>query len=356
MSDTLIRLSSLSPGAGCACKLGPSALAEVMSTLAPPTSPDLLVGSETGDDAMVWRRPDGSALVATTDFFTPIVDDPYTWGRIAGANAASDVFAMGARPLFALNLVAWPSDLPSEMLTEVMRGGADIAAAGGWVVGGGHTIDVSEPLYGQAVIGEVDPDRVLTNAGGLPGQRLVLTKPVGTGLVSTAVKRSSPEAVESGTLAGPYQAAVESMTRLNGDAAGAALEAGATVCTDVTGFGLLGHLHKLAMGSGVAAIIDADAVPLLPGVEELVADGQIPGGTGRNLEFVGTCLLSDGIDDSVLQLLGDPQTSGGLLFGCRPDEAERAVSKLRASGHAAAIIGELVDGPAGQVRVTSSAP
>ncbi len=340
----VIRLTSLSPGAGCGCKLGPSELATVMATLTPPRHPDLLVGTETGDDAMVWRRPDGSALVATTDFFTPIVDDARTWGRIAAANAASDVYAMGGRPLFALNLVAWPSVLPLELLTEVLAGGSDAADEGGWIVGGGHTIDVSEPLYGQAVVGEVDPDRLLTNAGGRGGDTLILTKPIGSGLVATAVKRSQPADIEAGgSLALSYDAAVAQMTCLNAAAASIALDDGATACTDVTGFGLLGHLHKLAAASGVRAVVDPAEVPVHAGAWELLRAGMVPGGTARNLQFVQDHLDDGGHDAELQTMLADPQTSGGLLFACPSAAAADALAALAATGHIAEDIGELVD-------------
>lgn len=311
-----------------------------------------MVGSDTADDAAVWRRPDGPALVATADFFTPIVDDAHTWGRIAAANAASDVYAMGGRPLFALNLVAWPRDrLPLDLLGDVLEGGASMAAEGGWVVAGGHTIDGHEPLYGQAVIGEVDPDRVLTNAGGRPGDALVLTKPLGTGLVATAVKRSEPGDVEpGGRWHAAYTEAVAEMTRLNAVAAEVALEAGASACTDVTGFGLLGHVGEIAAGSGVGARLDAEAVPLLAQARDLVADGAVPGGTRRNLDHVRPRLVTTR-DDAILTLLADAQTSGGLVFACAASAAEDAVAALTAAGHRAAVVGALVDGDPGGLEV-----
>jgi len=313
---------------------------------------NLLVGTETGDDALVWRRPDGRALVATVDFFTPLVDDARTWGRIAAANAASDVYAMGGTPLFALNLVAWPREqLSLDLLGDVLAGGAETAEEGGWVVAGGHTVDGPEPLYGQAVVGEVDPDAMLTNAGGRAGDALVLTKAIGTGLVATAVKRSEPSEVEAGgRLAGAYDAALAGMTRLNAEAAAAARASGATAATDVTGFGLLGHLHKLAAASGVSAVVDVGAVPVLPGAWDLLEAGFIPGGTVRNREFLEPWLTA-GAAAPVLTMLCDAQTSGGLLFACRPDAAESAAAGLRRTGHAAAVVGRLVDGPAGAIRL-----
>ena len=314
--------------------------------------PDLLVGTETGDDALVWNRPDGRALVATVDFFTPVVDDARTWGRIAAANAVSDIYAMGGSPLFALNLVAWPRDqLDLDLLGEVMLGGAEIAEEGGWVVAGGHTVDGPEPMYGQAVVGEVDPATMLTNAGGRAGDALVLTKALGTGLVTTAVKRCEPsEVAAGGKLAEAYDAALASMTRLNDAAAATALASGASAGTDVTGFGLLGHLHKMALGSDLSAVIDVEAVPVLPGAWQLLDDGFVPGGTERNREFVEPWVEKSD-DKRVLTMLCDAQTSGGLLFCCRPEEAERAVAELLTTGHAAAMIGQLVEGPPGMLRL-----
>ena len=341
-------MTSFSHGAGCACKLGPGALDSVLGGLAMPGHADLLVGIETGDDALVWRRPDGTALVATCDFFMPIVDDAHTWGRIAATNAASDVYAMGGRPLFALNLVGWPSELPLELLGEVLAGGLDAAADGGWIVAGGHTIDSPEPQYGQAVVGEVDPDHLLTNAGAVAGQHLVLTKAIGTGVVSTAVKRSEDDAADpGGRLHASASAAADSMCVLNAAAAAAASAAGASSATDVTGFGLLGHLHKLGLASGVGAVVDVGAVPLLPGVADLVAEGNVSGGTQRNLDWVRPHLDPGAHNHDTQVLMADAQTSGGLLFACAPADAVDAVDALRAHGHPAAVVGELVGGAAG---------
>lgn len=275
------------------------------------------------------------ALVVTADFITPLVDDARTWGRIAAANAASDVYAMGGRPLLALSLVGWNHDeLPNELLVEVLEGAAEIARAGGFVIAGGHTVDDPEPKYGLAVVGEVHPDRVLTNAGLRPGQALVLTKALGVGVVATAVKRGdAPPAV--------LDAAVASMTRLNAEAAAATIDAGATGATDVTGFGLLGHLRKAAEASGVDVDLDATAVPLLPGVRDLVAGGAVPGGSRRNLAWADERLDRGPVDDDIVLLLADAQTSGGLLFGAEPLAAEAATTALRGSGHAAAVIGSL---------------
>ncbi len=330
-----MRLTEFSHGAGCGCKIGPGRLAEVLALVAPPAHADLIVGTETGDDAAVWRLSADRALVATTDFFTPVVDDPRTWGRIAAQNAVSDVWAMGGRPLFALNLVAWPAErLPVEQLAEVLAGGAEIGAESGFAVVGGHSIDDPEPKYGLAVVGEVHPDRILTNTGLRDGDALVLTKALGVGVATTAIK--------AGTAPGSLvTAAVATMTASNGPAARAALDAGATGCTDVTGFGLLGHLRKMVAASGVDAEIDVDAVPVLPGVRELAAAGVLPGGSRRNRDWVAPVLDAGGRSELDVLLLADAQTSGGLLFGARPLAAAAAVAAL---GPPAAVIGRVRTG------------
>jgi selenide, water dikinase len=268
----------------------------------------------------------------TTDFLTPVVDDPRTWGRIAAQNAVSDVYAMGGRPLFALNLVGWPRDaLPLDMLAEVLAGGAEIAAESGFLVVGGHSVDDPEPKYGLAVVGEVAPTAILTNTGLRDGDALVLTKALGIGVVTTAIKRG----VASEELAA---AAVASMTASNAAAARVALDAGATGATDVTGFGLLGHLAKMAAASGVDAEVDVAAVPFPAGVRELVEAGVVPGGTGRNRNWVAPLLDADGYGEVDVLLLADAQTSGGLLFGAAPDRAAAAVAEL---GPPAAVIGRV---------------
>lgn len=290
--------------------------------------------------------------MSTADFFTPIVDDARTWGRIAAANAASDVYAMGGAPLFALNLVAWPRDLlPLELLAEVLDGGASMAAEGGWTIAGGHTVDGPEPMYGQAVTGEVDLDDLMTNAGVRTGQVLVLTKPLGTGLVATAIKRLDPaETAPAGRLGDLAAEAVKEMTRLNDVAARVARSVDATGATDITGFGLLGHLQKMALASGVGAVVRAGDVPLLAGVAQLLAEGFVPGGTTRNVDHVRSHVTGDR-SDRTLTLLADAQTSGGLLFGCPADRVADAVAELIESGHRAAAIGELVDESPGSIRV-----
>lgn len=349
-----VRLTARSHGAGCACKLGLSELTGVLDTLDFPDHPDLLVGVGVGDDAAVWRRTDGRATIATTDFFTPLVDDPATWGRVAAANAVSDVYAMGGTPRFALNLVGWPRDLPAQLLREVLAGAAEIAAAAGYVIAGGHSIDSAEPLYGQVVIGDADPAQLLTNAGAEVGDHLVLTKPLGTGIVTTALKRSEPHELDGETpLARAYTAAVASMTRLNADASHAAHEHQAHAATDVTGFGLLGHAHRLARASGVACRIEPDAVPLLPEVATLQAAGFVPGGTRRNVEDAAGYL--DAPPSRLLaERLCDAQTSGGLLLSVPAAQVDGLLAALDRTGHTAARIGEVVDGDAGRVALAGS--
>lgn len=299
---------------------------------------DLIVGIETGDDAAVWRIDEHRAIVSTADFITPVVDDARTWGRVAAANSVSDIYAMGARPLFALNLVGWASDkLPIELLGEVLAGGNDIAVAGGFAIVGGHTIDDPEPKYGMSVTGEVDPDKMLTNAGLKPGQDLILTKPLGVGILTTAIKAgvASPEALA---------AAVESMTRLNDVASRSAVDAGATGATDVTGFGLLGHLGRMAQESGVDATLDVEATPFLVDAKQLAADGQIPGGTQRNLAWIRPQIDAGAHDELTQLLFADAQTSGGLIFGVDPGESATVLATLADSGHTAAVVGRTREG------------
>lgn len=313
--------------------------------------PDLLVGTETGDDAAVWRRPDGRALVATVDFFAPVVDDAATWGAIAAANAASDVFAMGGRVLFALNIAVWPREtLPFPLLTAVLEGAASTARRGGWVVTGGHTVDGPEPMFGQVVVGELDEALVTRNVGAQPGDVLVLTKALGTGLITTAHKRlGAGETAPAGRWGETFGAAVESMLRLNDAAAAAAVANGAHAATDVTGFGLAGHLHKMLRASGVSATLDTGALPLLPGALDLVEAGFTPGGTQRNLDFVGDHLV--GGTTAQRALVADPQTSGGLLISIAAQSATALVDEMRASGSPVSVIGRVDDGPVGSIRL-----
>ena len=313
--------------------------------LTPDPPPELIVGLATGDDAAVWRIGRGRALVLTADFITPVVDDARTWGRIAATNAVSDVFAMGGRPLLALNLVAWNSEeLSNDLLAEVLAGGEDAARASGFVVGGGHTVDDPEPKYGMAVVGEVDPQRMLTNAGLRPGDALVLTKPLGTGVISTAIKRAEARA-------DVVDRAVAEMIRSNEQASAAALRHGATAATDVTGFGLLGHGLRMAQESGVDLEISVGEVPIIEGARELAVLGTVPGGTQRNLDWVSAHVDAGDHGDVSVTLLADAQTSGGLLLGMvSHDAGQAAVTELRVSGHEAAIIGEVTEG-SGQIRL-----
>ena len=305
-----------------------------------PRHPDLLVGTASGDDAAVWRVSEDKALVATVDVFTPVVDDARTWGAIAAANAASDVYAMGGTPTFALNIAGWPrDDLSLDLLADVLQGAAEVAETGKWFIVGGHTIDSAEPFFGQSVIGEVHPDRIISNDAAKPGQLIILTKPIGTGLLTTAAKRSQPEDIASGGwLNDSYTAAIASMTRLNDVAAGIARSHDVRAGTDITGFGLLGHLHRLAAASGVLIDIATSTIPLLPNTTELLAAGMVPGGTVRNLEYVWPHLDAGEDNPSLLNLLADPQTSGGLALCINADQADDALAQLLDTGHQAAVI------------------
>jgi selenide,water dikinase len=328
-----LRLTTLSHGAGCACKLPAAEIHALLGELPRPDDPNVLVGSDTADDAAVYRLSDSVAIVSTADFFTPIVDDPYDFGRIAATNALSDVYAMGGTPLTALNLVAFPlAELGREVLREILRGGSDACAAAGVAVVGGHSIDDAEPKFGLAVTGTVHPDAVIRNSTARPGDALFLTKPIGGGLATTALKRGlADEQLVKET--------VSVMTELNRDAALAAV--GASAMTDVTGFGLLGHLHELVDASGVAAELDAGAVPSIPGVMELLELDEPPvaGGTRRNREWVEDFVdWDDSVPESLRWLLCDAMTSGGLLIAAPEGPGTR--------------IGRVVDGPAGRSSVS----
>jgi selenide,water dikinase len=297
------RLTQFAHGGGCACKIPPGELEDIVRGLTGIVAPELLVGLDDGDDAAVVQIDAHTAIVTTADFFTPVVDDAYDWGRIAAANALSDVYAMGGRPLVAVNLVGWPRDvLPIELLGEVLRGGLDIAREAGCHVGGGHSIDDPEPKYGMAVTGIADPTRLLRNDAARPGLPISLTKPLGVGVLNNRHKSTGEQ----------FPHAVESMVALNRGASEAALANGITAATDVTGFGLLGHLYKLARASGISAVIDAAAVPYLDGARAALAAGYVSGGTRRNLDWVRPH-LSATVNEDELLLLADAQTSGGLL-------------------------------------------
>jgi selenide,water dikinase len=339
------RLTSFSHGAGCGCKLGPDQLNEVLGSLSLPGVPaEVLVASDTGDDAAVYALDDDRALVATLDFFTPIVDDPYDWGRIAATNAMSDVYAMGGTPFLGLNVVNWPiDDLPVEMLARVLQGGADAAGALGVPVLGGHSITDPEPKYGMVVLGFVDPRRMLRNSTAVAGDTLVLTKPLGLGMISTAVKRGVATDEMLAT-------AIGIMTTPNGAASEAVNEVGADAATDVTGFGLLGHLHRMLLASGVAAEIDASAVPLIDGALVLAREGVVAGGTRRNHAHVTPHTDWGDLTEPEQLLLADAQTSGGLLVATR--EPEVLLPALTARGVAAAVIGIVREGEPGRITIS----
>ena len=308
------------------------------------THPDLLVGIETGDDAAVYRLNDETALVLTVDFFPPITDDPFEFGAIAAANSLSDVYAMGGKPLLALNIVGFPASLDKAVLAEVLRGGYAKAAEAGCLIVGGHTVDDPEPKYGLAVVGLVHPGKQVTNAGARPGDVLVLTKPLGTGIITTAGKqRKAPKEV--------LQRAVAVMSTLNRAAAEAMVRVGPHACTDITGFGLMGHLRGMVRGSKVAAQVHLGQVPVLPGAWELLDQGVAPGGTHRNLKGVAdTVQWHPSLTQREQLLLCDAQTSGGLLISVAKNKLARLLEELKAAGvEEAAVIGEITAGPAGQI-------
>lgn len=300
-----ITLTSFAAGGGCACKIPPGQLETAVHGLVGMADPNVLVGLDDGDDAAAVRISDDEAIISTTDFFTPVINDPYDWGRIAATNALSDIYAMGGTPLTAINIVGWPNDaLPLEVLTEVLRGGMDVATAAGIAVTGGHSIKAPEPFYGMAATGTVHPAKLMRNDAAQPGLPLTLTKPIGVGILNNKHKKT-------GEVFGP---AIDAMTTLNRDAAQAAVAAGARAATDVTGFGLLGHLYKMMRASGTAAVIDYASVPVLEGAREALAEGFIPGGSRSNLDWVRPHVAAGaGIGEDELVLLADAQTSGGLL-------------------------------------------
>jgi selenide,water dikinase len=321
-------------------------LAQVLRHVAPVEHPDALVGYSTGDDAAVYRIAADRAMVVTADFFTPIVDDPYDFGRIAATNALSDIYAMGARPLFVLNLVGFPRKLLAEgILEEILRGGSDVAAQAGVPTLGGHSIDDPEPKYGLVAIGEVDPAKMVTNDAARPGDALILTKPIGSGVITTAIKKSAaPPEVIAG--------AVSVMSTLNRRASEGMVQAGVAAGTDVTGFGLLGHLHKMLLASGVGADVSAAAVPLMAGARQLAEGGYISGGTRRNLADVEAAVdFAEDVDATMRLMLADAQTSGGLLMAVPAERVTALVEDLTGSVPAAAVIGHVTEGPAGRISV-----
>jgi selenide,water dikinase len=342
MDDTQgVRLTSLAHGGGCGCKLDPAVLTEILGAPSGfPMPADLLVDAATRDDAAVWRINDETALVATTDFFTPIVDDAYQFGRIAATNALSDVYAMGATPIFCLAIVGMPvNDLPRETVRDILEGGRSVAEAAGAPVAGGHSIDAAEPIYGLVALGTVHPDRLLANARARAGDVLILGKPLGIGIYSAALKR--------GTLGeAAYAEMIASTTRLNTPGAALAGIAGVHAATDVTGFGLLGHLWEMAEGSGLRGVVDGARVPVFPAARQLAGEGVRTGASGRNWSAVSERVV-DGValDEVTRTLLCDPQTSGGLLVSCTPDAADTVLALFREHGHAdAAVIGRMEAG------------
>ena len=319
-------------------------LGQVLSYVPLLRHPDLLVGAETGDDAAVYRISDDTALIVTVDFFPPITDDPYEFGAIAAANSLSDVYAMGGKPLIALNVVGFPAALDKSILGRTLQGGYAKAAEADCLIVGGHTVDDPEPKYGLSVVGVVKPGQQVSNAGARPGDALVLSKPLGTGIITTAGKRG---VVDPAVLAG----AVDTMAALNRPAAAAMTQVGVNAATDITGFGLLGHLKSMVKGSGVAAEISRAAVPTLPGVAALLERGIVPGGTHRNVGSVADAVRwDDALTDNDRLLLCDAQTSGGLLMSVPAERADALVAALQDEGApCAAIVGRITDGPAGAI-------
>jgi selenide,water dikinase len=334
--------------AGCAAKHPPGYLLPLLAGLPKVVDPNVLVGSSTADDAALYRIDESRALVLTTDFFTPIVDAPYDFGAIAAANALSDVYAMGGRPISALNIVGFPEGLEGAVLAEILRGGAEKAREAGIDIVGGHTIKTDEPIYGLAVTGIVDIARAVTNAGGKPGDALVLTKPVGLGIITTASKQDRDRL-------GAIDEAIRLMTTLNAGAMEAMQATTVHAATDVTGFGLLGHLRNLVAASGCSARIRASAVPMIDAARAYVAEGIAPGGTHANARFLGDFVAYDAaVDPGTRLLLCDAQTSGGLLIACAPDKVETLLSALRdRRTPCAAVIGSLEAGPPGRMNVVA---
>jgi selenide,water dikinase len=339
-----VRLTSLAHGGGCGCKIAPAVLQEILSkTPAAAAFPHLLVGTETSDDAAVWKLNDAQAIVATTDFFMPVVDDPFDFGRIAATNALSDVYAMGATPLFALAIVGMPINvLPAETIGAILAGGADVCAKAGIPIAGGHSIDSVEPIYGLVALGAAHPDRILTNRSGRADDVLILGKGLGVGILSAAFKQEKLDAEG-------YEALIASTTQLNTVGPELAALKGVHAVTDVTGFGLLGHALEMARGAGLTAEIFADGPAVLPGVEALAQAGIRTGASGRNWASYGSAVRgADTLPAWKRDLLCDPQTSGGLLVAVDPEAAETVLELLRERGFGyASVVGRLKDGPTG---------
>ncbi len=343
----MVRLTQHAKRAGCAAKHPPGYLLPLLERLPKPSDPRVIVGSATADDAAVVRIDDERALVLTTDFFTPIVDDPYAFGAIAAANALSDVYAMGGKPISALNIVGFPdADLEPSILAEILRGGAEKAREAGIDIVGGHTIKTEEPIYGLAVTGIVHPERVVTNARAEAGDVLVLTKPIGVGILTTAAKQDKDSA-------NAIAEAIRIMSTLNDAASEAMLAAGAHAATDVTGFGLLGHLRNMTAASGCRAVIDLARVPVAPHAWDYVRQGIVPGGTHANRRFLSAFVdWAANVDEASQLLLCDAQTSGGLLIAVAEKDATRLVSELEKRGTLAhAVIGRVEPGDGARIRV-----
>lgn len=349
MNAPIVRLTSLAHGGGCGCKLAPAVLQELLAGQ-PAAAPfrQLLVGADTGDDAAVWQVDDNTCIVATTDFFMPVVDDPFDFGRIAATNAISDIYAMGAKPILALAILGMPLDkMPVEVVREILRGGASVCAEAGFPIGGGHSIDAPEPIYGLAVIGICRPEQVRRNADARPGDALILTKGLGVGIYSAAIKK--------GRLDGDgYAEMVASTTQLNRVGGELSADPAVHAITDVTGFGLFGHAYEMARESGLSLAINADAVPLFSRAADLARDGFVTGASKRNWASYGTSVaLPPDMPQWRRDLFTDPQTSGGLLIACAPDHADTVLRKVTDAGFTSAkVIGHAEAGPA-QVRVES---
>ena len=339
-----LRLTSFSHGGGCGCKIAPGVLSDILKASAPGfLPPQLMVGIETADDAAVWKLNEHQALIATTDFFMPIVDDPFDFGRIAATNAISDVYAMGGTPIMALAIVAMPiAQLPVDVIGRVLAGGNAVCADAGIPIAGGHTIDSVEPIYGLVVMGLVHPDRVRRNADARAGDVLILGKPLGVGVLSAALKKGRLDAAGYGRL-------IATTTRLNKPGAQLAEMDGVHAITDVTGFGLAGHALEMARGAKLRARIDWSAVPLLDGVEALARDGLVTGASGRNWAGYGAEVqLAPALPAIARELITDPQTSGGLLVACSPDSVEDVLACFRAGGFGeAAVVGRMTEGVPG---------
>ena len=342
--DMNVRLTQFSHGGGCGCKIAPGVLEQILSKSAPGLLPrQLLVGIETSDDAAVYQVNERQAIVATTDFFMPIVDDPFDFGAIAATNAISDVYAMGGQPLFALALVGMPvSQLPLDVIRRILEGGESVCTRAGIPIAGGHTIDSVEPIYGLVAIGLVDPRNLKRNAGAKPGDKLVLGKPLGVGIYSAALKKGKLDPAG-------YRAMIDSTTRLNTPGTKLGTLEGVHALTDVTGFGLLGHLLEIAKGSKLAATLRWSDIPLLPGVLEMARERLVTGASGRNWTGYGERVqLGAGLDEAQRDVLTDPQTSGGLLAACAPDSVDQVVQIFRDEGFAqVAVIGEMAAGEPG---------